>query len=611
MKRIFPIFLALLLLLTGCGGGPDILDNKTPADNVGALYNVGVPLPGEVSEPYLYALDGDLLFLTVKYSDIGVCDLGLHRMSGKTGQVTHSVTLQSAGYGKVQIFDGNVCLTSAPGGKVWILSPELEVQKEYSLPASYDAWYVTRDMASLFSLGWSTGLVRYDLATGSATQVLSPDTAPAYQSEWNDACGLTYVDPHTQMTKRACLDLTTGQLRDFPLSGAFSSLAQLGDLWVAQPSTREDSYLLGLGDTPTGIFTLPDSYLSLTEHGHILARNYITGVISLYDSQGRFESSIQLPMGEFGADGYISEYMAWDGERNGYFLLMTTFEPSSDGHTEPVSETLLQFWDLNVEVEGEDLALTAYDFAPQTPGGVTADPSLYERAAAMGERYGVTIRIADQCDTHYDNFDTYTVSDNTGISLALDELEEALSKYPDGFFEQLRYDTLETIEFNLTGTLTPLREDEFGTITAFAQPQPWKYIIVADLYIVTDTTFHHELSHVIDCRLAWDASHRPGALYSEDTWAAMNPAGFEYDWTYALHHDRWDFDMEYFMSSYALTYPTEDRATIWEQAMIGNDYPFTEFAPMREKLEYYCACVRDCFDTTGWPEVTPWEEALE
>ena len=31
---------------------------------------------------------------------------------------------------------------------------------------------------------------------------------------------------------------------------------------------------------------------------------------------------------------------------------------------------------------------------------------------------------------------------------------------------------------------------------------------------------------------------------------------------------------------------------------------------LRAKLEYYAECIRDCFDTEGWPEVLPWEQVL-
>ena len=44
--------------------------------------------------------------------------------------------------------------------------------------------------------------------------------------------------------------------------------------------------------------------------------------------------------------------------------------------------------------------------------------------------------------------------------------------------------------------------------------------------------------------------------------------------------------------------------------MFGHHYPFTEGSPLRDKLAYYAACIRDSFDTTGWPEVTLWEEPL-
>ena len=31
---------------------------------------------------------------------------------------------------------------------------------------------------------------------------------------------------------------------------------------------------------------------------------------------------------------------------------------------------------------------------------------------------------------------------------------------------------------------------------------------------------------------------------------------------------------------------------------------------MQNKFAYYCQCIREGFDTTGWPETTPWEEML-
>lgn len=40
--------------------------------------------------------------------------------------------------------------------------------------------------------------------------------------------------------------------------------------------------------------------------------------------------------------------------------------------------------------------------------------------------------------------------------------------------------------------------------------------------------------------------------------------------------------------------------------------PLLEESPgMQKKLDYYARCIRDCFDTALWPEVTAWERMLK
>ena len=67
----------------------------------------------------------------------------------------------------------------------------------------------------------------------------------------------------------------------------------------------------------------------------------------------------------------------------------------------------------------------------------------------------------------------------------------------------------------------------------------------------------------------------------------------------------------YFVTEYALTFPTEDRATLLEAAMNNYSWDFEPDSGRRAKLQYYAACIRDCFDTTGWPEITLWEQVLQ
>ena len=66
----------------------------------------------------------------------------------------------------------------------------------------------------------------------------------------------------------------------------------------------------------------------------------------------------------------------------------------------------------------------------------------------------------------------------------------------------------------------------------------------------------------------------------------------------------------YFINGYSLTFPTEDRAVLLAAAMEYNHQEFEPGSGRRAKLQFYADCIRDCFDTEGWPDVTTWEQVL-
>lgn len=117
---------------------------------------------------------------------------------------------------------------------------------------------------------------------------------------------------------------------------------------------------------------------------------------------------------------------------------------------------------------------------------------------------------------------------------------------------------------------------------------------------------------MIDKRLEWDAMLRPDALYSEETWLSLQPDGFQYAESYTnMPPSTQAFENSgYFVSSYAMTFPTEDRATLMALAMT-NSTLIEENIGMMNKMRYYAACIRDCFGTSGWPETTVWEQVLK
>ncbi len=92
-----------------------------------------------------------------------------------------------------------------------------------------------------------------------------------------------------------------------------------------------------------------------------------------------------------------------------------------------------------------------------------------------------------------------------------------------------------------------------------------------DGYAITDAQL------VTDSRLTWDAMLRREALYSEDVWHELQPAGFDFSCSCDALPDRLHSHSisDWFVDAYCATFPTEDRARIMEYAMAGLDRPIS------------------------------------
>jgi hypothetical protein len=214
----------------------------------------------------------------------------------------------------------------------------------------------------------------------------------------------------------------------------------------------------------------------------------------------------------------------------------------------------------------------------------------------------------------YTHYQADALTDPNVVRNALNVLELAFGSYPEGFFRQLPYGDLLQIRIELVANLRG--QDNMDThpisVGGFAQTASDHYLIVFDSLAIDTQTVYHEFSHVIDKHLEWDANLRPQALFSEEAWLALQPEGFRYADSYTDMPDAIAAyeNSGYFIRSYAMTFPTEDRATL--MSVIMSDKTILQENPgMAEKMRYYSACIRDCFDTEGWPETTLWEHVPE
>ena len=506
-------------------------------------------------------------------------------------------------YPILQVIRDKIVLNETGDHRLLVYNADLHLENDYDLTGipEGDA-YLGADGETLYTFDWNRQVSEINLRTKKSRKLY--DMGGSYGM---DASGESFlfemVDPETQIYCPAALSLLNGEIERIPFLMDTFWLYRAGDLWLAESSADPERWYFGTKEK-IRIFRSENVNKELLESSRLLTTE--GNEMTLYGPDGSYVDRVLVR--EMATH---SPLIFWEPFA-GYFFL----EAENGG------EGTLLFWEPDPAAKGEALPLEAPE--PDVPtAGTAVSSALYERAAELGEQYRVEIRIADQCGTNYSGFEWEQATDEEMIESALDELEAALSRYPENFLPQLCYGHYPKIHLELVADLHR-REEElpddsevngFTSVSAFTDHLSGKYhLIVLDINVNfgLNETIYHELSHVIDQKLEWDASRRADALYSESGWLACSPEGFEYAYDYfRLPEELFDDGNEdYFVDLYARTFPTEDRARIMENAMAMPNY-IAEHAGMLGKLRYYSECIRDAFDTTGWPEYTAWEIALE
>ncbi len=268
-----------------------------------------------------------------------------------------------------------------------------------------------------------------------------------------------------------------------------------------------------------------------------------------------------------------------------------------------------------------------YRWDPQK--SLTEDPEIYtqpyyhyadpdeEGLAAVGqqiqqleESYGVNILYWNEVealapwDYHFTaEYLTQPYTEN------LSRLEQALAKFPEGFFD-------EASKWTKSGKLNILLvRGIYGGVQTekYASASGIQFNANGDTYIALtvgedmENWFYHELGHLLDNRIL-------STTNSYSNWSALNPWDFQYDNDYTKNQDRTDRkylegDKRYFVDFYSMSFAVEDRSRIFEYAcMPGNEEVFAS-EPMQKKLKTVCAGIRKAFELEG--ESYIWEQYLQ
>lgn len=598
---------------------PRILDSSVMTSENNTLRYIPNTYIEENFMQEIYFFQNQLLSACYIYDTKSDSDfLQLRLLSSDTGELLHETQIQIGGSytTSIQICEDQISVNDAVRGTIHVLDSTLKETAIFSV--SGDMIYVNPSLTKAYCFSNTNGICIVDLTTNETQTMLENARDLTLYSCIGTDISIRYIDSSSPDKKEcyAGLNLESGEVEFFETDISFSGLHYHSGFWAGSMLAEDNTYFAGTQKNPYQ-FNLELSYpsLQLTENpSHLIfSTTEADGTQSLtaYQTDGIFLSSFSLSS----MSGTPTSQTVWNENAQGYFLIII----DETGHDK------LYFWDLSEHTEGTPLSMIPYEQKKTAPGSIL-DAQYYSQAQTLSEEYGVSIKIADQCAVDYYDKTVSQEYDTAKITTAFQTLQKAFASYPDNFWKQLRYGTYREIEINLMGDITNKEYIEGYSPSAFVQHTNGKIIMVLNINIeepFLEQNFYHESSHIIDKVLEHDALYREEALYSEEKWSSLNPKEFislnpdcnGYYYSYAIMP--MDYYQEiftsYFASDYGKSFPTEDRATIFEAAMNGTTQIFSRnvSAPLYSKLEYYCQCIRDCFNTSGWPEYTAWEMALQ
>lgn len=582
-------FLALLLalLLAGCAAQPTPTTETTAAD---ALYTPGHRLETQTSGMMqvfptetsgfcrIWAMGEDVLL-----SGDGklTCLSGASLTPGSTRQADTVLQTGSDGVwlfdgSAVQILDGSFALLQTVSIPDEVLGvPGLEGSRLY---------YLSEGCLKVLDL--STGLsslLRDNMAFTDGTVQCLGDLLLLHLTD-EDGIGkkllVSAADGSTQYPSLAVTDACRFET-------GLGILLEDGQVLLLPDSDGAQKLTLEEGEQMVGF--LPEI------GGLITCRNDTAGLtLRLYTLlQGILRSSVLLPevdlvgTGCVSADGtlYISAHST---QETAWWILRWNYEAFP-----PVSE---------------DSCLEPY-YTRDFPD-VQGQSSCETLARELGAQYGISVLLFDEaaaCAPWDYAFTAEYRVDKT--NWALEDLKATLEAFPEGFLTKLRQDW-EDLTVCIVDTIQGTAESGSLDSAEGLQFQNGSHFYIALAPKEEDSLKHtlfHEFSHLIDNRVLT----KTGAY---DNWNDLNPQDFAY--SLDLNADMTPYKAlltgpdRVFIDNYAMTFPAEDRARIFECACTsGNEEDFVS-PILQAKLQRICTGIRQAFDLEDAPERFLWEQYL-
>ena len=258
---------------------------------------------------------------------------------------------------------------------------------------------------------------------------------------------------------------------------------------------------------------------------------------------------------------------------------------------------------------------------------VTANSMRWQMNAVadkLRQETGVGVHVQSGEEVPGDGMDYYFDTDFTlpTVYFTLQDVDTILRAFPGGMLREMCVDPVQQIDIYFSEKFLPA--DSYSIDNAAAVAYTWDNSRMIVLSSDNASDLPHELMHVMEDRLWTFAYPETGSREQEngaylDYWDALNPADFDYYWTYH-YEDRdtlqytyyGDSDNVYFIDAYSKSFPSEDRARIFENLFWNEtrEEGYFEEPNLKAKGQYLCALIHGAFRSMTADTEVPWEKAV-
>lgn len=523
----------------------------------------------------------------------------------KEGNYYYSSNIERLNNGTLADFDSTneiIKILKADGTEI--------AEFEYPFIAYEDSYIFSNSGEFIYYIHESDGILyRYEIATGTKTPVTTDafkDSGYISSIDSEDRTMVAYFYPMYDDYYFCYIDLSNGKVtrgKDIP-EQEYRTCSPNGNEYITENENLPCfEYYINDSLQSTIRLSQPDekyNYEVDWKNGLLITISY-TYTNTSYTTFTCYNIKTGEPVSNWNVPN--TDYLAYSGysfdPANGFIYFTSLVE----------KKPVLYVWSYS-EDNISDYQYARMDVIPEY---------LDRQRRELEEKYNMYFYVGHEIASTDGDYIIKTSTNYHQMSDTLKSIDKALSTYPEGFFEQFKTGYIKTLGIYLCDGFIKQAEYQIDDAIALAGVQGYERYLFLDVNWANsiEQNIYHEVSHWIDHMINDQATFGRFEDF-ENEWMALNPRRFNYEMDYNTVspfsrytiYSAKDKADAYFTDDYALTYPTEDRARIFEHLMVYSTDEFMASPHLREKAHFYFDYIRQAFDTTDWPAETEWEKKL-